>query len=109
MEKLAWKPVNNNWILEGENFYVSYNPATGGDHNPFTDLGNILSAMVGGGELQDGEETALCIKTEEGRKWYILEGDFRKNYERAVPKGAEACLRVYLRNKKNHRSNWSTD
>lgn len=102
-EQLAWTPIKNNQILQGSDFYISYNKSTGNQigHSIFTDIGNML-----GGDFKDGEETAL--KNERTGEWFILEGDFREEYEKAFPKGLEACLKVYKKNIKN-RSNWSTD
>jgi len=106
--KFESHPHGRNYILKGNGFYVSYNPDTftsyfgrGLPPGFFTDLANFIDPSR---QLKDGEETALY----DGENWYILEGDFRKNYLRAFPKGLEACKRVYERNKAK-RSNWSTD
>lgn len=53
----------------------------------------------------EGPETALCIDD----VWYILKGDFRPQYLEAYPKGKEACLEVYNKNKAEFRSKFSTD
>lgn len=103
MEKeIKWERLTNNEILKGKGFYISYNPNTGKDHGFFTELGNMLGA-----QLKDGEETALRL--EKRGLWLILEGDFRKEYEAAFPKGLKACEAVYKKHKKSKRSNWSTD
>jgi hypothetical protein len=89
-----------NVVLEDDKVKISYNPNTG------TGLASGLSLMIGEivGEKQ-GEETALF--GEDGL-WRILEGDFRKEYEEVFPDW-KRCLLVYLKNKKDHRSGWSTD
>jgi len=99
MKKIQWENGSNNLILKGEDFYISYNPQTGIDHTFFTDLGNMM-----GGDLKDGEETALCY---DGR-FDILEGDFREEYEEAFPGGLEACKRVFKKHEESNRSNWTT-
>lgn len=107
MEKTnTWEKVRNNEILERGNFFISYNPSTGGQDGSsiFTELGNAL-----GGNLKDGEETALVLRNYGADKTFlILEGDFRKEYEEVIAGGYEACLDVYKRNI-DKRSNWSTE
>jgi len=100
-KNLAWIPQDKNDVLAGEGFHVSYIHRTGANTKAFTEIFNQL-----GEEVKDGEETALYL--EEEKLWLILEGDFRKQYEKAFPKGIEACRAVYNKNIK-HRSNWSSD
>ena len=93
-------------VLKGDGFFISYNPNTTTGHIGFTELANTL-----GGDVKDGEETALCVAGSSGllsNTWHILEGDFRKEYEAAYP-SLKKCLAVYKKHKKKHRSNWSTD
>lgn len=60
--------------------------------------------------MAGGEETAVWDEREEGRgKCLILDGDWRKQYEEAVPNGVDAVLAVYEANKVKHRSKWSED
>lgn len=105
MTQVKWKRVGTtNVVIEGEGFFVSYNPDTDSGHGVLTELGNLM-----GGDLKDGEETALCKANKDGtQEWHILEGDFRKEYEKAFPSYGE-CKNVYMINKAKHRSNWSTD
>lgn len=98
-KKSAWQDLEHNQILQGEGFYVSYNPNTGMAHAGLSDLVNML-----GGDVTDGEETALY----DGTVWRILSGDFRKEYEKAFAKGLDGCLEVYKKNIES-RCNWSTD
>ena len=100
---MKWKNLGSNSILQGKGFYISYNPSTGANHmgGLLTNLGNALGA-----DLKDGEETALCIEKKSGKEWAILEGDFRKEYEKAFP-SLMRCKKVYEKNK-DKRSNWST-
>lgn len=101
MSDVVWVKGKRNIELRGDGWHVSYNRHTGAFGGIITELANSM-----GGDLHDGEETALYdAETEVFR---ILEGDFRKEYERAYPSGFSACLKVYEKNKK-HRSNWSTD
>ena len=71
----------SNEILQGDGFYLSFN------------------AYVG--------ETALHI--EQGGKWLILDGDFRKEYTEAFPHGLEACLEVYKAHREEFCSFWSVN
>lgn len=99
---MDWKKISNNEVLSGDGFYISYNPNTAIGHADVTKLMNFF-----GEDVRDGEETALYHKPSD--TWKILEGDFRKEYEEAFIGGYKACKEVYERNKKDHRSNWSTD
>lgn len=78
-----------NHVLEAPDFYISFNEAP-------PDFG------MGFGSDDGGEETALC----KGGKYFILNGDFRKQYEELVPKGFEACFAFF--EKQNNVSSWST-
>jgi len=76
------RPECDNFILDidGPNVYVSYNPCPFDTQVP---------------------ETALYVKG----VWYILNGDFRKEYEKAGD--LEGCLKVF-RDNIEHISTWST-
>ncbi len=54
-------------------------------------------------ETEQGE-TALCDYRTEDFDYYILNGDWRKQYEKVIDKGFNTCLQVYLKNKKKHGS-----
>ncbi len=59
--------------------------------------------------LEGGEETALfCSGNEKYKKFKILIGDFRKEYEKVFP-DLEECLKIYDKYKDQYRSKWSTD
>lgn len=100
MIKFKPNPGFPNQLLKGKGFYLSYNPATGAG-NPTAIL---LSSLLG--QENGKEETAL--RNESTGIWYILNGDFRKQYEEVVSNGFDACLAVYKENIQ-HRSEWSTD
>lgn len=104
MLEFKTNPNCPNEILHGEGFYISYNPRTG--------VGNPLSEVLSGltGFPHGLAETALCVNPDDStnRKWYILEGDFRKEYAAVAHEGLEACMKVYQKNIL-HRSEWSTD
>jgi hypothetical protein len=57
-------------------------------------------------ETRDGETALVDYKN--GATFYILNGDFRKEYESVIDGGFEACLRVYKSNL-DKRSSWSSD
>ena len=86
-----WKSFGGGrYVLGEENFYISYNPAPCSGipmFGPDTPMG----------------ETALV----KGRDFWILNGDWRKQYEEVVDKGFDACMGVYSENKKEHASSWS--
>lgn len=95
-----------NEILRGNNFYISYNPKTGENYASIDQLliGFLASKLTG--HENGKEETALYNRV--NGVWYILNGDFRKEYEAVAHDGFTACLNVYKRNIQ-HRSDWSTD
>lgn len=106
VNKPKWeKTFAGNSILNYGEFYISYRESRD-SVPPALQAFNALGAAMG---LKTGEqETALCTPNEEP-KWRILTGDFRKEYEKAAPKGLAACLAVYEANKAAHRNDWSTD
>ena len=99
-----WKKLNNNFLLQFDGFYISYNPDTTEGHR-FTDLGNTLLAIGGSKEkLKDGEETALIKENE----FYILNGDFRNEYEHISEKGFMECYLFFKSKEEKFGSNWTT-
>lgn len=90
---------HGNSIVEGEGYYLSYNPRIG------SGLINVMGMALGIEDRSGDDETALYV--ESTNKWYILNGDFRKEYERC--ENLDECLLVYEAHKDNHRSDWSTD
>lgn len=103
--KITWHKNLKNLVLKGQGFYISYNPNTFNGHGELTDIANRLASLVGAEEVTDGEETALFGNN----TWYILTGDFRKEYEEVFDRGFLACLDVYNSHKNTNRNNWSTD
>jgi len=99
------KTAAGNEILDGDEFYISFNE---NKYNsvvlaPFY---TALTTLTGDDRfMKISEETALCVDG----KYYILRGDFRKEYEELVPKGLDACIKFYKKNKKKYQSIWSTD
>ena len=90
---MEWKKTTygRNYVLECESFYISYNPS----------LGHVLGSSFAP-DTCDGE-TALC----KDRKFYILNGDYRKQYEELFPKGFEACYDFFKQQSKDKVSSWS--
>lgn len=98
----AWVKLDRNSVLNGDGFYISYNPSTGDTAmgSLLTDFGNIM-----GGELEDGEETALV----KDGVFSILSGDWRNDYEKLVDKGYDACYKFFKTKQKKYGNNWSTN
>ena len=67
----------------------------------------MLGDMMGLGPKS--EETALCKKKKDGdiASFLILNGDFRKEYTKLVPKGYKACAEFFNKKKGKYKSNWS--
>jgi hypothetical protein len=77
-----------NSLLRCEGFEISYNP------NP----GSMISFFASD---DGGEETAICIPRGDGtRKYLILNGDFRDDYERLSADGLKACIEFFRASKK---------
>lgn len=81
-----------NSVAFGDEFCVSFNP-------------NIHALIPGWGSDDGGPETALVLDG----KYYILNGDYRKDYRQLIPQGKEACLAFYKAQPVAKRSSWSED
>ena len=83
---MEWKqPINNNqWVLaeDGKDFLISYI--------------NVKEFNI--------EETALMTCDD---KYYILNGDFRKEFEQAFSNGLQSCMEVFNKFKEDTSSVWS--
>lgn len=88
-------PHSTNFILEGNGFFLSYNPSLC-DGMAFFSPDTLL------------EETALVDTSTDDYKYFILNGDFREEYESVVAEGFEACFGVYTKHNDKH-SSWSSD
>ncbi len=88
-----------NTIIEGKGFYISY-------------------ALAGSGPT--GDETALVRKLKKPEKvgtgaftftkdkeFFILNGDWRAEYAKLVPKGYMACKKFFNSKKDTHLNFWS--
>lgn len=93
--RMKWEDLGSNQIIQGKDFYISFNSSPGGDISFFKS--DNASA-----------ETALCITRNSKTHFLILNGDFRKEYEKAIKNGLGACLNVYIRHKKENGSSWTT-
>jgi hypothetical protein len=97
---VKWETANGGAVAHGEGFGVSWQPRrnpTGGDH-------------LIGCDHKDGE-TALVKDNGKGKPetYYILNGDWRSQYEALIPQGYLACKAFYDQNAAEHRSRWSED
>lgn len=109
-KKVEWEKLSHNEILEGKGFFISYNPNTNSDEvgRLLNDTG-VLIGLMNGVDLKKpevAEETAL-VKLDEQNVYYILDGDFRKQYTKLLPLGFKKCLEFY-KSKPKQQSNWST-
>lgn len=98
---MEWKQVGNNYILQGDGFFISYNP---GVPNPVSDLIAMLS-----GKTRNNHETAIVIEDGKGEgqnKYLILVGDHRAKYKTVFADGLPACQEVFFANQQA-RSEWS--
>lgn len=82
---------DENHVIKKEDFYISYNPGTGKTFPMFAGDGGVGS-----------DETAIV----KDGNFYILNGDFRKEYEEIVDQGFEACYK-FFESKPELKSSWS--
>ena len=87
--KPEWRKNRGNEVLNGDGFYISFNPKP------------VLWP-------DNGAETALVLPPPTW-KCLILNGDYRKEYGALVEQGYEACLAFYESKKSTARSSWSED
>lgn len=106
--KIGFDPLlgGGNEVLEAKGFYISYNPSPG--ESSFGSLMETFVTMFAGEEMDRSAETALVKKIGDKRKFYILNGDFRKEYAKLAPRGWKACYAFYL-SKRLLQSTWSDD
>ena len=95
--KVKWEQVHGplggtNCVLSCDEFYISFNP----DLNA-TIFGSIFESDNG------GCETALC----KDDNFYILNGDYRIQYEKLFTQGFNACKRFYDQQSAYSDSSWS--
>lgn len=74
IKKEVWQDLGRNMVLQRKGYFISYNPNPG--------------IQVGG----EGEETALV----KDKKYYILLGDFRKQYTKL--KTYKECKEFFKKN-----------
>jgi len=111
--RVRWENLHDNEVLKMKDFYISYNPDTNaskaGLGAAWNSFGSLIGVLVRKELEDDGRaETALVKISSKGNTFYILNGDFRKEYEKLALKGFAACLKFY-KSKPQFRSNWSTD
>jgi hypothetical protein len=88
MQESKWYiDQGGNYILDGDEFYISFQPAAS---LFFSDQGQ--------------QETALCKDDE----FYILNGDWRDEYQNLLPQGFDKCLEFFNFKKDKHGSSWSS-
>ena len=89
---MKWETTERgNKTLEVDDFYISF--------NSFTDSYAWPRRFYSD---DNSSETALCRNGE----YYILNGDYRTEYEKLVPQGYAACYAFYKDNIDNS-STWS--
>lgn len=104
----GWKKMGaGNYVLSGDGFFISYLPVKGRD--PKIGIIDSIAALLMGRDMARKEETALVKKNGDDRDYLILNGDYRKDYERLVPHGYDECKKFYDTKKVEHKSNWSHD
>ena len=95
MIDIIWKKnelsVTGNLLLNAKDFYISYAS------------GESLSIFGAMSSDEGSSETALCKDGD----FYILNGDYRNEYEKLVTLGFDECLKFHNEQKKFNKSSWS--
>lgn len=99
---------NGNQILKNGDFYISYNKDPQGSEMAEI-CGSILSLASGNSDFNESREETALVKEGEKYQFLILNGDFRKDYEKLIDKGYKECKKFYNKNKKKYQSIWSSD
>ncbi len=91
-----WKRAHGgNWILQKDDFFISY--------NSFNSNERILDFPMFGSD-NGSAETALVNKN----VCYILNGDFREDYEKLIDLGWGECIKFFDSKPECH-SSWSNE
>lgn len=99
--KSKWiKTIRGNYVLKKRGYAISYNPDTNASGDGTGAVLNMLGAMLGYMDASGQPETALIHKED----FYILNGDFRKEYEGL--KTFKECKKFFL-SKPELKSSWS--
>ena len=100
---------SGNWVLEGDGFFVSYQPHL----TPVDELSKavavIAESITGEPHPNNIAETALVGDRKQIgiNPYFILNGDFRKEYEGLVEQGWDACYQFWLSQWEDSGSPWS--
>lgn len=92
-----------NQILERSDFSISYAPLNRLNDNRVTSSFGMFGDIF---ELNN-EETAIIYKRQEKPEYRILNGDFRREYEKLET--LDECLAFYESKKEEFGSKWSTE
>jgi hypothetical protein len=93
---MKWETTTmGNEVLDGDGFFISYQPNQ-----------NVLGIKSFSADTSSGE-TALVNKKASSFFYLILNGNFKKEYEKLVPLGYDACVKFFNEMKKKHKSSWS--
>lgn len=105
--KNKWIKKDNGQVLSGNGYYISYVKFVKG-----TVAADLFKGFFMPDCTDERTETALVIVDENGNsdtgRFYILNGDFRKEYEQACP-NLKKSLSIYRKHKAEFGSAWSSD
>lgn len=92
-----------NYILydEKNEFRISYN-----DGNHYSEINKVWEWGI---NKESKDETALIDQTGDEDIFYILNGDFRKEFEKEFTKGFSALINLFNSLKEKHESIWSSN
>lgn len=102
-KQIKWKNLGSNYFLQGKGYYISYNPNT--NSTPMGNVFNLMGGIIGGLDTSGQPETALVLEKKSRNEYLVLNGDFRKEYEKC--KSLKEAMNVFKKNER-FKSNWST-
>ena len=96
---MSWvQTAAHNEVLEGDGFHISFRPGTV-EPLPISEMIGMLVRILGQEGNNSKDETALCAPERFPsmvNPYFILNGDFRKEYEGLVKLGWDACYAFWL-------------
>lgn len=80
------------------------------DDETFTISFQSNQCLGGWGDAEtDKSETAIIDYRNKNTKYWILNGDYRRQYEELYMSGIEVCMEFFREMEGKHRSSWTTE
>ena len=105
---MHWKDHGVNEVLEGKGFYISFRLGSVAPSELADAIGKIVQILGGEGSNYKDETALVCeLFPNMVNPYFILNGDFRKDYEGIIDQGWDACYAFWLSQQEDCISEWS--